>query len=62
MDIPTNTTTKTAVFGGLRYQKKHIVHSLRSARKWEEKYKSEGYQTKMFREKVGIYNVYIRRE
>ena len=58
----TGTTEKTEVFGGLRYRKKHTVRSLKSARAWQKKYESEGYNTRIEKERVGFYNVYTRKK
>jgi hypothetical protein len=55
-------TEKSEVFGGLRYRKRHTVRSLKSARQWQKKYETEGYYTRIEKERVGFYNVYTRRK
>jgi len=58
----TGIAEKTEVFGGLRFRKKHTVRSLKSARAWQKKYESQGYYTRVEREKPGFYNVYTRKK
>ena len=48
-------------FGGVNYRLRHSVHSLASARKWENEYKGQGMSVRIEKEKRGVYLVYTRR-
>jgi hypothetical protein len=58
----TGISEKVEKFGGMLFRKKHTVRSLKSARNWQKKYESEGYYTRVEREKPGFYNVYTRKK
>ncbi len=58
----TGITEKFERFGGMLFRKKHTVRSLKSARNWQKKYEAEGYYTRIEKERVGFYNVYVRRK
>jgi hypothetical protein len=55
-------TEKYEMFGGLKFKKRHTVRSLKSARQWQKKYEADGYYTRIEKERVGFYNVYVRRK
>jgi hypothetical protein len=61
-EMHTGISEKFEIFGGLKYRKRHTVRSLKSARAWQKKYESEGYNTRIEKERVGFYNVYVRRK
>jgi len=62
MEHHTGLNEKTERFGGMLFRKKHTVRSLKSARNWQKKYEAEGYYTRIEKERVGFYNVYVRRK
>jgi hypothetical protein len=58
----TGINEKSEVFAGLRFRKRHTVRSLKSARQWQKKYEADGYHCRIEKERVGFYNVYVRRK
>jgi hypothetical protein len=62
MENHTGITEKFEMFNGLKFRKRHTVHSLKSARNWQKKYEAEGYYTRIEKEKPGYYNVYTRKK
>ena len=58
----TGLNEKTERFGGQLFRKKHTVRSLKSARNWQKKYEAEGYHVRIEKERIGFYNVYVRRK
>ena len=62
MGSHTGLNEKTERFGGQLFRKKHTVRSLKSARKWKNHYEENGYYVRVEHEKIGVYNVYVRRK
>jgi hypothetical protein len=62
MESHTGLNEKTERFGGQLFRKKHTVRSLKSARNWQKKYGAEGYHVRIEKERIGFYNVYVRRK